>query len=70
MKSKEVKTMTADDLNDKLTDLRHKVYNLRVQAVTQKIEDNSQIGKAKRDIARLLTERRARQIAATTNSAS
>lgn len=70
MKSKDVKSMSAEDLNDKITDLRHKVYGLRVQGVTQKIEDNSQIGKGKRDIARMLTERRARQIAASTKSGS
>lgn len=70
MKSKDVKSLKADDLNDKITELRHKVYGLRVQGVTQKIEDNSQVGKSKRDIARLLTERRARQIAAAGTSGS
>lgn len=70
MKSKDVKSMKADDLNDKITELRHKVYGLRVQGVTQKIEDNSQIGKSKRDIARLLTERRARQIAVSNKGGS
>lgn len=64
MKPKEVRSLTAEDLDTKLVDLRQKLYSLRVQSVTQKIEDNSQIGKTRRDIARLLTERRARQIAA------
>lgn len=63
MKAKEVKSLSNEDLASKITDLRHKLYGLKVQGVTQKIEDNSQIGKTRRDIARLLTERRARQIA-------
>lgn len=70
MKSKDVKSLKPEDLNEKITDLRQKLYGLRVQGVTQKIEDNSQIGKTRRDIARLLTERRARQIAATSNSST
>ncbi len=63
MKSKDVKSLSAEDLGAKLTDLRAKLFKLRVQGQTEKIEDNSQIGKTRKDIARLLTERRARQVA-------
>lgn len=63
MKAKDVKQLSPEDLGTKVADLRKKLYGLRVQGVTEKIEDNSQIGKTRRDIARLLTERRARQVA-------
>lgn len=64
MKAKDVKSLSPEDLNTKVGDLRKKLYGLRVQSQSEKIEDNSQIGKTRRDVARLLTERRARQIAA------
>ena len=64
MKSKEIKSLSSEDLSEKVGDLRRKLYTLRVQSQTEKIEDNSQIGKTRRDIARLLTERRAREVAA------
>lgn len=63
MKSKDVKSLNPADLGEKVGDLRKKLYGLRVQGLTEKIEDNSQIAKTRHDIARLLTERRARQIA-------
>ena len=36
-------------------------YELRTQAVTEKIQDTSQFGKVRHDVARLLTERSARR---------
>jgi ribosomal protein L29 len=45
------------------------LFELRCQKVTDKIEDTSQFKKVRRDIARLHTERRSRDIAkATANS--
>ncbi|TVQ60541.1 MAG: 50S ribosomal protein L29 [Phycisphaerales bacterium] len=42
--------------------LRNTLFDLRTQAVTEKIQDSSRFGKVRRDIARLLTERRAREL--------
>jgi ribosomal protein L29 len=36
--------------------LRRRLLDLRSQAVTEKISDNSQFSKSRKDIARLLTE--------------
>ena len=44
--------------------LRRKMFELRTQAVTEKIQDTSQFGKIKKDVARLLTEQSARTQAA------
>ena len=63
------KTLTGQDVRGKadeeiaaeLGQLREKLYTLRVQSVTEKVEDNSQFVKIRRDIARLLTEQNARR---------
>lgn len=60
MKSEEVKKMTTEELGEELVRLRKKTYDLRCQAASEKIEDPSQFKKTRRDIARLLTEQKAR----------
>ena len=60
MTGEEVRKLDTTDLATELNKLRRKVYDLRTQAATEKIEDPSQFKKVRRDIARLLTERRAR----------
>jgi len=42
--------------------LRRQLYDLRCQAVTEKLENPRQIPGMRRDIARLLTEQRRRQM--------
>jgi large subunit ribosomal protein L29 len=56
MTAKEVKEKETPALNEELTGLRRKSFDLRTQAVTEKVEDTSQYGKIRRDIARILTE--------------
>ena len=63
MKAQEVHGMGNDEITVELDRLRRRLFDLRVQTVTEKIEDPSQFKKVRRDIARLLTERRAREIA-------
>ncbi len=63
MTGEEVRKMTAEELTQELDRLRRHLYDLKSQAVTEKLEDPTQLGKTRRDIARLLTERRARQLA-------
>ncbi len=60
MKAAEVKGMTGEELTQELARLRTKIYDLRCQAATDKIEDPSQFKKTRRDIARMLTEMKAR----------
>ncbi len=61
MKIEEVRHLTDDELQTELSRLRRHVFDLRSQAVTEKLEDPSMITKARRDIARLLTVMRDRQ---------
>lgn len=60
MKAAEVRKLTGEEIDVEVSRLQRKLYDLRVQAVTEKIEDPSQFGKVRKDIARLKTERTAR----------
>ena len=61
MNGKEVRKLSDEEIQVELERLRGRRFELRTQAVTEKIEDTSQFGKVKRDIARLLTEQHARR---------
>lgn len=60
MKIESVRAMRTDELHNELERIRRHLFDLRAQAVTEKLEDPSQLGKTKRDIARLLTALRER----------
>ena len=64
MKIGEIRELTDEELGSELQRLRRHLFDLRAQAVTEKLEDPSMIRTAKRDIARLLTIQRERQLAA------
>ena len=61
MKAKEVHKLSDEEIDVEVQRLRQRSYELRTQAVTEKIEDTSQFGETRRDIARLLTERNSRR---------
>ncbi len=65
MKAEEVKKLSDEEITVELARLRRHLFDLKSQAVTEKLEDPTQLASAKRDIARLLTEQRARQLATT-----
>jgi large subunit ribosomal protein L29 len=60
MTGKEVRALTGEEIDLELTRMRERLFRLRAQAVTEKIEDNSQFVKIRRDVARLIGERTAR----------
>ncbi len=60
MKIEAIRAMKIDELHSELERLRRHLFDLRAQAVTEKLEDPTQLGKTKRDIARILTEMRRR----------
>jgi len=64
MKISEIQHLSDEELNTELRRLRRHIFDLRAQAVTEKLEDPSMITKAKRDIARILTVVRQREIEA------
>jgi large subunit ribosomal protein L29 len=55
MKLEEIRSMKTDELHEELERLRRHLFDLRSQAVTEKLEDPTQITKTRKDIARLLT---------------
>ncbi|HMN39349.1 MAG TPA: 50S ribosomal protein L29 [Phycisphaerales bacterium] len=63
--AEKVKKMTGEELGIELNALRERMYTLRSQSVTEKVEDVSQFGITKRNIARILTEQNARGRAGT-----
>ena len=60
MTGEEVRKLKDEEIALEVRRLREKLYTLRTQAVTEKVEDLSQFTKIRRDVARLLTERSAR----------
>ena len=64
MKAKELRAKSVDELNKELLDLLKAQFSLRMQKATQQLNNPSQIGKVRRDIARvrtLLREKAAQQ---------
>ena len=61
MKPAEVRKLSSDDLKTEATRLRREMFDLRCQSTTEKVADNSRIGKARKDLARVLTELTARK---------
>lgn len=63
MKSKEVAQLSDEELQTELDRLRRHVFDLRAQSVTEKLESPAMLTKAKRDIARILSLKRKRELA-------
>jgi len=64
MKVSELRARSVDELNKELLDLLKAQFGLRMQLATQQLSNNSQIGKVRRQIARvrtLLREKAAQQ---------
>ena len=62
MKMKEILEKQGDQLNHELLEQQKHLFDLRSQAVTEKLEDPSQIAKTRKDIARIKTVIRQRQL--------
>lgn len=61
MKISEIRQLSDEELQTELQRLRRHLFDVRAQAVTEKLEDSTMITKARRDIARLLTVMKERQ---------
>ncbi len=62
MKAVEVHKMSGQELDVEQQRLRKQLFELRSQAVTEKLENPRQIRNLRRDIARVLTEAHARRL--------
>ena len=62
MKAKELKNLSVDELNKKLGDLKKDLFMLRMQHATNQLDNPMQIAAVKKDIARIKTIIREKQI--------
>ena len=56
----ELKKMSDEDITIEVQQLRRRLFDLRCQLVTEKIQNTSQFPMVRKDIARLLTEQSSR----------
>ena len=70
MKASEVHELSTDDLNEKLSEARAELFNLRFQMATSQLDNTARVKTVKKDIARICTELRAREINAAADAAS
>jgi large subunit ribosomal protein L29 len=63
MKLSEMRTKSDAEIQGELLTLRKMQFSLRMQVATQQLNDNSQIGKARKDIARIKTLQREKVLA-------
>lgn len=62
MKIKEIRDLTAGELNQKLAGLKDELFNLRFQAATGQLDNVMRIKDVKKSIARIKTVQRQREI--------
>ena len=55
MKAEDVRALTADQLKDKLAELKKEQFNLRFQKATGQLEKTARVRQVRRDIARIKT---------------
>jgi large subunit ribosomal protein L29 len=64
MKAAEIRGLAQSELEKQLADLRAESYNLRFQQATRQLTNTSRVRQVKRDIARILTLLRERELSA------
>ena len=55
MKIAEIRDLTADQLNDRLVELKKEQFNLRFQKASGQLENLARIGQVRKEIARVQT---------------
>ena len=64
MKPAEIRELSAEDLTAKLKEAREELFNLRFQMATSQLDNTARVRQVKKDIARIQTEMRARELRA------
>jgi large subunit ribosomal protein L29 len=62
MKAEQYREMSQDELSDKLDELQKHFFDLRSQAVTEKLENSKALINVRRDIARIKTIMREKRL--------
>lgn len=55
MKAADLRELTAEELQAKLTELQEELFNLRFQAASQQLENTARLKESRRDVARVRT---------------
>ncbi len=55
MKASELRSLTVDELNEKVNELKREFFNLRFQSVTGEIQNPRRMREVKKEMARVLT---------------
>jgi large subunit ribosomal protein L29 len=55
MRAQDVRDMSQDQLDDKLTELKKEQFNLRFQKATGQLENTARVRQVRKDIARVRT---------------
>jgi len=63
-KAKELREMNLEDLDQKLVEAKQELFNLRFQLATGKQDNSARLGEVRREIARVFTVLREREIEA------
>ena len=63
-RKKSLRDLGDTDLLERFNDSKEELFNLRFQLATGQLENHSRLGQAKREVARVLTELREREISA------
>jgi large subunit ribosomal protein L29 len=63
MKTSELRAKNDADLQKELLELRKAQFGLRMQVATQQLTNTSQVGKVRKDIARIKTIQREKAVA-------
>ena len=62
MKASELRELSVEELQRKLTELKEELFNLRFQLAVNQLENSSRSGAVKKDIARVSTILRQREL--------
>lgn len=65
MQPSELRDLGTAELDEKLEELNEELFNLRFQDATGQLDNPRRIGEVRKDIARVQTVRRERELAAT-----
>jgi large subunit ribosomal protein L29 len=64
MEYRELQALNDDQLDGKLGELQEESFNLRFQFATRQLTNTARLREVRKDIARVKTEQRARELAA------
>ena len=62
MKSNDIRKLSSEELNNKVSELKNELFNLRFQLATGQLDNPSTIKNVKKDIARVKTIQREREL--------